>query len=129
MKLLGVEILVVTNAAGGLNQDYNRGDIMVLKDHINLVGMTGLNPLMGPNDERFGPRFPALTAPYDRELRRLALETARDLKMAEFTREGVYLCLSGPSYETPTESRFGRTIGGDTVGMSTAHETIVAKHC
>lgn len=129
MRLLGAEVLVVTNAAGGLNEKYTRGDVVVMKDHVNLVGMTGLHPLTGPNEDRFGPRFPAMTVPYDIELRKLALDTAKELNMMDFVREGVYMCISGPSYETPTESRLARLVGADTIGMSTAPETVVARHC
>ncbi|KAL5106158.1 Purine nucleoside phosphorylase [Taenia crassiceps] len=112
MKLLGVETLIVTNAAGGLNPLYKVGDLMIIKDHINLLGMTGLNPLVGPNDERFGTRFPAVTNIYTKELRELAKAVGKEMGIEDF--------LHG--------SRFARLIGADAIGMSTAHETIVAKH-
>ena len=126
MKLLGVETLILTNAAGGLNPAYQVGDLMLLSDHINFVGMAGNNPLIGPNDESFGPRFVGMAQTYDRELRALAKRVARE---AEITlHEGVYICLAGPNFETPAEIRMLRTIGGDAVGMSTAHEVLVARH-
>ncbi|KAL5106401.1 Purine nucleoside phosphorylase [Taenia crassiceps] len=128
MKLLGVETLIVTNAAGGLNPLYKVGDLMIIKDHINLLGMTGLNPLVGPNDERFGTRFPAVTNIYTKELRELAKAVGKEMGIEDFLHEGVYLALIGPSYSTTSESRFARLIGADAIGMSTAHETIVAKH-
>lgn len=129
LQLLGVEILIVTNASGGLNENFNMGDIMILSDHINMIGMTGFNPLVGENEDRFGPRFPAMTSSYDRELIRLTKEAAQELGMAGFVQEGVYVSLSGPSYETPAESRLLRLFGADSVGMSTAPEVVVAKHC
>ncbi|XP_041378684.1 purine nucleoside phosphorylase-like [Gigantopelta aegis] len=128
MKLLGVKTLIVTNAAGGLNDTFTRGDIMIVKDHINLAGMAGLNPLVGPNEEKFGPRFPNMTTAYDRDLRKLARETAIELGFTDHLKEGVYLHLSGPNYETPSESRFLRMCGADAVGMSTAPEVVVARH-
>ncbi|KAL5106388.1 Purine nucleoside phosphorylase [Taenia crassiceps] len=128
MKLLGVETLIVTNAAGGLNPLYKVGDLMIIKDHINLLGMTGLNPLVGPNDERFGTRFPAVTNIYTKELRELAKAVGKEMGIEDFLREGVYLAEMGPTYETISESRFARLIGADAAGMSTASETVVAKH-
>ena len=126
MKLLGIETLIVTNAAGGLNPNFDTGDLMLITDHINMPGMVGFNPLMGANYPEFGPRFPGLTVPYDRELSALArrVATAETLTL----REGVYVCLSGPSYETPAEVRMLRIWGGDAVGMSTAPEVVVARH-
>lgn len=120
---LGVETLVVTNAAGGLDPEYEPGDVMLITDHVNL---SGDNPLLGPNLERFGPRFPPMTDAYDPALRDAALAAA-DRTGVEL-RRGVYLMLSGPSYETRAEMRMLRTLGGDAVGMSTAHEVIVARH-
>lgn len=120
---LGVETLVVTNAAGGLNPEFDPGDVMLIADHINL---SGDNPLYGPNLDRFGPRFPPLTDAYDPALRAAARESAGRSGVA--LREGVYIMLSGPSYETRAEMRMLRGIGGDAVGMSTAHEVIVARH-
>lgn len=126
MHQLGVKTLVVTNAAGGINQDFNVGDLMLIHDHINFVGMAGNNPLRGPNDERIGPRFPDMTEAYDRRLRELAQETAVSLGFS--LREGVYVYLAGPTFETPAELRFLRAIGADAVGMSTVPEVVVARH-
>lgn len=126
MHQLGIKTLVVTNAAGGINQDFNVGDLMLIHDHINFVGMAGNNPLRGPNDERIGPRFPDMTEAYDRRLRGLAQETAVSLGFS--LREGVYVYLAGPTFETPAELRFLRAIGADAVGMSTVPEVVVARH-
>lgn len=127
MKLLGADILIVTNAAGGLNMTYRPGEIMILRDHINLIGMAGLNPLRGPNLAEFGPRFPDMSAAYDPELRELAREIA--LSAGIPFHRGVYICLAGPSFETPADVRFLRLIGADAVGMSTVPEVITARHC
>ena len=120
---MGVETVVLTNAAGGLNPDFAPGDVMLITDHINL---SGDNPLLGPNLDRFGARFPPLTDAYDPALRTGALEAAERAGVA--LREGVYIMLSGPSYETRAEMRMLRMLGADAVGMSTAHEVIVARH-
>lgn len=128
MKLLGVKVLIVTNAAGGINQDYNVGDFMIIKDQLNIPGFVGINPLRGPNDERFGPRFPAMSKAYDREYRKLAKQVAEELGYSHYLREGVYCSLGGPCYETVTECRFLQTAGADAVGMSTCPEVIVACH-
>jgi purine-nucleoside phosphorylase len=120
---LGVETLVVTNAAGGLDPDFDAGDVMLITDHINL---SGDNPLIGPNLDRFGARFPALIDAYDPALCRTAREAAE--RTGVVLREGVYIMLSGPAYETRAEMRMLRALGGDAVGMSTAHEVIVARH-
>ena len=120
---LGIETLVLTNAAGGLNPDFESGNVMLISDHINL---SGDNPLRGPNLDRFGARFPALTDAYDPVLRAAAREAGKRTGVA--LQEGVYIMLSGPSYETRAEMRMLRSLGGDAVGMSTAHETIVARH-
>jgi len=120
---LGVETVVLTNAAGGLNPDFEPGDIMLIADHLNL---SGENPLLGPNLDRFGPRFPPMTDAYDASMRRAAREAGE--RTGVTLREGVYVMLSGPAYETRAEMRMLRAIGGDAVGMSTAHETIVARH-
>jgi purine-nucleoside phosphorylase len=120
---LGVRTLVLTNAAGGVNTGFAQGALMVIDDHINL---TGHNPLVGENDERFGVRFPDMTEVYSRELRRVADEAGRSLDLR--LPHGVYVALMGPSYETPAEIRYLRTIGADAVGMSTVHEAIVARH-
>eukprot|EP00042_Codosiga_hollandica_P020242 m.64939 g.64939 ORF g.64939 m.64939 type:complete len:304 (+) comp49760_c0_seq1:133-1044(+) len=129
LHLLGAKILIVTNAAGGLNPAFNVGDIMILKDHINLMGMAGLTGLLGSNDPLFGPRFPPMNRAYDRNLQQLARQSAHELGFDDFTRSGVYVFLSGPSYETPTEAHFLRTVGADACGMSTASEVVVAVHC
>ena len=126
MQKLGIEIVVVTNAAGGINPDFIPGDVMLITDHLNLAGMSGLNPLVGPNLEEFGPRFPDMSQAYDRDLaaraRRVAAEAGFPL------REGVYAGLSGPSFETPADLRFLRLAGADAVGMSTVPEVTVARH-
>jgi purine-nucleoside phosphorylase len=123
MGRLGVKTLVLTNAAGGVNTAFSAGALMVIDDHINLLGA---NPLMGPNDERLGVRFPDMTEVYSRRLRAVADEVAaeRGLPLAH----GVYVAVSGPSYETPAEIRFFRAIGADAVGMSTVPEAIAARH-
>ncbi|MGH2380313.1 MAG: purine-nucleoside phosphorylase [Candidatus Limnocylindria bacterium] len=120
---LGVESVVLTNAAGGLNPGFDPGDVMLISDHINL---SGDNPLFGPNLDRLGPRFPPLTDAYDPGLRTAAREAGERTGVA--LREGVYVMLSGPAYETRAEMRMLRSLGADAVGMSTAHETIVARH-
>jgi purine-nucleoside phosphorylase len=120
---LGIKSLVVTNAAGGINPAYTKGALVVISDHINLQGN---NPLNGPNDERFGPRFPDMSEAYCRRYRRLAQDAASELGIE--LKEGVYAALCGPSYETPAEIRYLRTIGADLVGMSTVPEVIVARH-
>jgi purine-nucleoside phosphorylase len=126
LHLLGIDTLIVTNAAGGLASHFVPGDLMLISDHINLVGIAGQNPLIGPNDSNLGPRFPDMAHAYDPTLR----EVARQVAQAEHIslQEGVYACLSGPSFETPTEVRFLRLIGADAVGMSTAPEVVVARH-
>ena len=120
---LGVEILILTNAAGGVNTSFTAGDLMVIDDHINLLGNS---PLIGPNDDRFGVRFPDLTDLYSPRLRRTADEVAASLGLP--LRHGIYAACHGPSYETPAEVRYLRTIGADAVGMSTVPEAIVARH-
>lgn len=127
MHMLGAHTLIVTNAAGGINPAYHAGDFMLMRDHIYLPGLTGANPLMGPNDERFGERFPPLAKAYDTQLCSLARSVATT--HPEITlHEGVYAMVGGPSYETRAELRFLRTIGADAVGMSTAPEVVVARH-
>ncbi|KAJ7388055.1 hypothetical protein OS493_040138 [Desmophyllum pertusum] len=128
MAHLGVKTLIVTNAAGGLNRKYSVGDIMVVKDHINLAGLTGESPLRGVNDDRFGTRFPALSDAYDKSLVKMALSTARELGYGEFIQEGVYCAQVGPAFETPAECRFLSMVGADAVGMSTVHEVVIARH-
>jgi purine-nucleoside phosphorylase len=122
LGVLGVKTLILTNAAGGVNTGFLRGALMVIDDHINLLGK---NPLAGPNDERFGPRFPDMTEVYSQRLRRIADEAGRELGLV--LPHGVYVALLGPSYETPAEIRYLRTIGADAVGMSTVPEAIVAR--
>lgn len=129
MKLLGARVMIATNAAGGLNPEYAVGDIMVMKDHISLPGMSGQNPLIGPNVGEFGPRFSPMTRAYDRELRKMALRVADEHGLSGITRCGVYVMVSGPSYETPAECTFLRNAGADVVGMSTAPEVTVGVHC
>jgi purine-nucleoside phosphorylase len=120
---LGIRALVVTNAAGGINPAYQRGELMAITDHLNLAGW---NPLVGTNDDRVGPRFPDLSAAYAPALRTLVFEAAKRRSIS--LREGVYVCLSGPSYETPAEIRMLRLLGADAVGMSTVPEVIAAAH-
>ncbi|KAF2715956.1 hypothetical protein K431DRAFT_289817 [Polychaeton citri CBS 116435] len=131
-KLLGVEKMIVTNAAGGLNSSYAVGDIVCLNDHINLAGLAGWHPLRGPNPEDFGTRFPPLSDAYDLSLRQLAHRSWQDLRRQVPSRrklhEGVYAFVSGPSYETRAECRLLRQMGADLVGMSTVPEIIVARH-
>lgn len=129
MKLLGINYLIVTNAAGGLNDNYKVGDIMLIKDHINLVGFAGNNPLQGPNDERFGPRFPPMNNAYDRHLVKQAKVIAKELSLGNNVHEGIYTCLGGPNFETIAELRMLKMLGADSVGMSTVHEVITAVHC
>ncbi|XP_049874008.1 purine nucleoside phosphorylase-like isoform X2 [Pectinophora gossypiella] len=129
MKLIGVKTLIATNAAGGLNPEYKIGDIMIVKDHINMMGFAGNNPLHGPNDSRFGPRFPPMSKAYNYEYRKIAKEVAKELNMENITREGVYTCLGGPNFETVAELNMLKMVGVDAVGMSTVHEVITARHC
>jgi purine-nucleoside phosphorylase len=122
MKVLGIRYLFVSNAAGGVNFDFKVGDLMVITDHISHLP----NPLIGPNMEEFGPRFPDMTRPYDPKLRRMAFEIAAGLGYE--LKSGVYFASTGPTYETPAEYKYYRLIGGDAVGMSTIPEVIVARH-
>jgi len=126
MQRLGLEMMFVTNAAGGVNPDFVPGDVMLITDNLNMVGMTGANPLIGPNIDELGPRFPDMSRQYDSELMALARKVASENKIA--LREGVYCGLSGPSYEGPADLRFLRMAGTDAVGMSTVSEVIVARH-
>lgn len=123
MRFLGTESIIVTNAAGGVNKDFTPGDLMLITDHINSFGT---NPLIGPNDEQFGVRFPDLTEAYDKEYQSIAKEVASELNLS--LKEGVYYGVTGPTYETPAEIRMIQTVGGDAVGMSTVPEVIVARH-
>jgi purine-nucleoside phosphorylase len=123
LALLGIELLILSNAAGGLNPSYDIGDIMLINDHINMMGV---NPLSGPNIPELGPRFPDMSEPYDHSI--LAKARSIALKNNIETREGVYVGMSGPTYETPAEYNFLRLAGGDAVGMSTVPEVIVARH-
>jgi purine-nucleoside phosphorylase len=126
MQVMGIETLIVTNAAGGLNPAFQAGDLMLITDHLNLIGMTGNNPLFGPNDPTLGPRFPDMSRAYDPDLCRLARQVAAEKGLP--LQEGVYAGLSGPSFETPADIRFLRLIGADAVGMSTVPEVTVARH-
>ncbi len=123
LKYLGIKLLVLSNASGGINQSFRVSDIMFITDHINLLP----NPLIGPNDDRIGTRFPEMSQPYDHRLIALADDIAKKLDI--HVQHGVYVADSGPSYETPAEYRYYRIIGGDCVGMSTVPEVIVARHC
>jgi purine-nucleoside phosphorylase len=122
-KLLGVKTIVLTNAAGGVNVQLSQGALMLISDHLNLMGV---NPLLGANDERFGPRFPDMSTVYSRALQEIVVEEAQALGVE--LRRGIYAALSGPSYETPSEIHMLRTFGADAVGMSTVPEAIVARH-
>ena len=122
MKVLGIQYLFVSNAAGGVNFDFKVGDLMVIDDHINHLP----NPLIGPNMDEFGPRFPDMTRPYDPRLRKMAFEIAEELGYS--LKHGVYFASTGPTYETPAEYKYYRLIGADAVGMSTIPEVIVARH-
>jgi purine-nucleoside phosphorylase len=126
MQRLGVEMLIVTNAAGGVNQEFEPGDVMLITDHLNLLGMAGESPLRGPNFDAIGPRFPDMGRAYDRELGSFARQAVvgQDFPL----HEGVYVCLAGPSFETPADLRFLKSIGVDAVGMSTVPEVTVARH-
>ena len=126
MQRLGVEVLVVTNAAGAVNPDFEPGDLMLITDHLNLIGMAGHTPLRGPNLDELGPRFPDMSRAYDLELIKMARQVARDNQIT--LNEGIYVCLAGPSFETPADLRFLRAIGADAVGMSTVPEVTVARH-
>ncbi len=120
---LGIKYLIVTNACGGVNTSFTPGDLMIIKDHINF---TGVNPLIGPNDDTIGPRFPDQSFTYNKELRDIAKNVAKELNFE--LKEGVYMWFTGPVYETPAEVRMARIMGADAVGMSTVPEVIVANH-
>src|SRR6476661_10563580 len=121
---MGVKAVILTNAAGGIKREFTQGELVVIKDHVNLQGVS---PLTGPNDERFGPRFPDMTVAYDRRFRELTVGEGNRNHIGLY--EGVYAAMPGPSYETPAEIRYLRTIGADLVGMSTVPEVIAARHC
>jgi purine-nucleoside phosphorylase len=123
---LGIQTMIVTNAAGAVNPEFNPGDLMLITDHLNMLGMAGLNPLRGPNLDELGPRFPDMSQSYDRELCNLARKVAKEQSL--HLNEGVYVCLAGPSFETPADLRFLRMAGADAVGMSTVPEVTVARH-
>lgn len=124
MKLLGVKALILTNAAGGINFDFKPGTLMVIDDFINYMG---INPLIGENDDEFGPRFPDMTTTMTKEFRDIADECAKQLNIN--LKHGVYMSFTGPSFETPAEIKFARMIGADACGMSTVPECIIARHC
>jgi purine-nucleoside phosphorylase len=126
MHRLGVDTLIVTNAAGAVNPDFVPGELMLIVDHLNLMGMGGLSPLRGPNLEEFGPRFPDMSQAYDRHLASQARQVAQEKNLTLY--EGIYAGLAGPSFETPADLRFLRSIGVDAVGMSTVPEVTVARH-
>jgi purine-nucleoside phosphorylase len=126
LQRLGVEILIVTNAAGAVNPAFAPGDLMLISDHVNLIGMAGLNPLRGPNLDELGTRFPDMSQAYDPALMEICRKVAAEEKIKLY--EGVYICLAGPSFETPADLRFLRIIGADAVGMSTVPEVITARH-
>jgi purine-nucleoside phosphorylase len=125
MQRLGIQTLMITNAAGAVNPDFDPGDLMLITDHLNLMGMAGLNPLRGPNLDELGPRFPDMSQAYDRALGDQARQVAKQNEL--LLREGVYVCLAGPSFETPADLRFLRAVGADAVGMSTVPEVTVAR--
>ena len=126
MQRMGISSMIVTNAAGGVHPDFEPGDVMLITDQLNLMGMSGLNPLMGPNLDEIGPRFPDMSQPYDRAYSDLARSVAKENGIT--LREGVYAGLSGPSFESPADLRFLRNVGADAVGMSTVPEVIIARH-
>jgi purine-nucleoside phosphorylase len=126
MQRLGIEILIVTNAAGAVNPEFEPGEVMLITDHLNLIGMAGATPLRGPNLDELGPRFPDMSRAYDRQLKDLARQAASENDI--LLREGIYVSLAGPSFETPADLRFLRMAGADAVGMSTVPEVTVARH-
>jgi purine-nucleoside phosphorylase len=126
MQRLGIKTLILTNAAGGLNPGFQVGDIVLIEDHINFVGMAGVNPLRGPNLDEFGPRFPAVNRTYTPRLRRIAQDVAA--RQGQPLQRGVYAVLAGPNFESPAEIRMLRTLGADAVGMSTVPEALIAHH-
>jgi len=129
MKLMGVDKCVITNAAGGINENFQLGDFMILRDHLPVAMWACNNPLVGPNDDKFGPRFPAMTDAYDKTLIKLAQDTAAEIGQDATTRLGCYCMMPGPTYETVAELRMFKLCGADAVGMSTAPEVVVARQC
>lgn len=132
MKILGIQVVIVTNAAGGLNPEFSVGDIMILNDHINLPGLGGVHSLRGANEEDFGTRFPPLSDAYDLQLRKtmhLSYKKLGTVAPKRKLHEGVYVFVSGPTFETRAECRMLRAMGADVVGMSTVPEIVVARHC
>lgn len=128
MAALGVKMIIVTNAAGGVNPNFNIGDVMIINDQISFVGLGGNNPLNGPNFSHFGPRFPSMSNAFPKDLRDFTRKVASELKDAPNLQEGCYIGVAGPSYETPSEISVLRLLGGETVGMSTVHEIVAANH-
>jgi purine-nucleoside phosphorylase len=126
MQVMGIKTVVITNAAGAINPNFSPGDVMLIVDQLNLIGMAGLSPLRGPNDDSLGPRFPDMSIPFDREYRAVALSVAQAAKLT--LHQGVYAGLAGPSFESPADLRFLQTAGADAVGMSTVAEVVVARH-
>ncbi len=126
LQAAGADTFIITNAAGGVNPEFHPGDVMLITDHLNLIGMAGLSPLRGPNDDRLGPRFLDMGRAYDRQLMTLARRAADEEGFR--LREGVYVCLAGPAFETQADLRFLRMIGADAVGMSTVPEVTAARH-
>lgn len=125
-RAMGAQTMIVTNAAGGINRNFQVADLMLITDHINMLGIAGNNPLIGPNDDNLGPRFPEMTTAYDIGLQEMARRAAQNAKVS--LQEGVYFGLAGPFFETPAELRFMRAMGADAVGMSTVNEVLVARH-
>lgn len=129
MKLIGVKYLILTNAVGGLNPKYRVGDFVIVKDHINIMGFAGNNPLQGCNDERLGPRFFPMINAYNKDLLEIARKAAQKLQITEATHEGVITCVAGPNFETIAEMKALKMLGADAVGMSVVHEAVTARHC
>lgn len=129
MRCLQVKVVIITNAAGGLNSEYSVGDVICVSDHLAIPQLAGKNPLVGPNDDELGPRFPATSDAYNDKLRTTAMEAAKELKLNFLHSHGTYCFVSGPMYESKAECRFLRTLGGDLVGMSTIPEVVTAHHC
>ena len=129
MRCLCVKVVIITNAAGGLNPDFNVGDVICASDHFAIPQLAGNNPLVGPNDDEMGPRFPPTSNAYNEDLRQAAQKAAKQLKIDFLRPHGTYCFVSGPMYESKAECRFLRMVGGDCVGMSTVPEVVTAHHC